>query len=131
MYSYSSRFVACLLITGLLLQAAPAPAALVPTDEVLATQANEQRDRIQAFLNRQDVQAQLQQYGVSPDEAKARVNALTDDEAGSLAGKLDSLPAGGVIGEIIGAALIVFIVLLITDILGFTKIFSFTRPVKN
>lgn len=131
MYSYSSRFVACLLITGLLLQAAPAPAALVPTDEVLATQTNEQRERIQAFLNRQDVQAQLQQYGVSPDEAKARVNALTDDEAGNLAGKLDSLPAGGVIGEIIGAALIVFIVLLITDILGFTKIFSFTRPVKN
>lgn len=126
-----SRFVACFLIAGLLLQVAPAPAALVPTDEVLATQTNEQRERIQAFLNRQDVQAQLQQYGVSPDEAKARVNALTDDEAGNLAGKLDSLPAGGVIGEIIGAALIVFIILLITDILGFTKIFSFTRPVKK
>jgi hypothetical protein len=131
MPNYVSRFVACLLIAGLLLQVAPAPAALVPTDEVLATQTNEQREHIQAFLNRQDVQTQLQQYGVSPDEAKARVNALTDDEAGNLAGKLDSLPAGGVIGEIIGAALIVFIVLLITDILGFTKVFSFTRPVKK
>ncbi len=131
MPNYVSRFVACLLIAGLLLQVAPARAALVPTDEVLAAQTNEQRERIQAFLNRQDVQTQLQQYGVSPDEAKARVNALTDDEAGNLAGKLDSLPAGGVIGEIIGAALIVFIILLITDILGFTKIFSFTRPVKK
>ncbi len=131
MPNYVSRFVACLVIAGMLLQVAPARAALVPTDEVLAAQTNEKRERIQAFLNRQDVQAQLQQYGVSPDEAKARVNALTDDEAGNLAGKLDSLPAGGVIGEIIGAALIVFIILLITDILGFTKIFSFTRPVKK
>ena len=131
MPNYASRFVACLLIADLILPVAPAHAALVPTDEVLTTQTNEQREHIQAFLNRQDVQAQLQRYGISPDEAKARVNALTDDEASSLAGKLDSLPAGGVIGEIIGAALIVFIVLLITDILGFTKVFSFTKPVKK
>ena len=73
----------------------------------------------------------MQQYGVGVDVAKARVNALTNDEAKSLAGKLDSLPAGGVVGEILGAALIVFIVLLITDILGFTKVFPFTRSVKH
>ncbi len=131
MPNYVNRFVACFLIADLLLPAVSAHAALVPTDEVLAAPSNEQRERILAFLNRQDVQAQLQQYGVSPDEAKARVNALTDEEARSISGKLDLLPAGGVIGEIIGAVLIVFIILLITDLLGLTKVFPFTRSVKK
>lgn len=126
------QWVAVLLITSFLPVPLPARAALVRTDQVLSSaQTNEARDRVQAFLSRQDVQARLQQYGVSPDDAKARVNALTDDEVKSLAGKLDSLPAGGVVGEILGAVLIVFIVLLITDILGFTKVFPFTRPVQR
>jgi len=30
-----------------------------------------------------------------------------------------------------GALLIVFLVLLITDILGFTKVFPFTRPIQK
>jgi hypothetical protein len=68
---------------------------------------------------------------VSPDEAKARVNALSDDEAERLAARFDSLPAGGSGFEtflVIG--FLVFVTLLITDILGFTKVFSFTRPAK-
>ncbi|HVS25716.1 MAG TPA: PA2779 family protein [Burkholderiales bacterium] len=127
------QWVAALLIVSLLPLPLPtAHAALVTTDQVFSgEQTSEARERISAFLDRQEVQAQLQQYGVGVDEAKARVNALTNDEAKSLAGKLDSLPAGGVVGEILGAALIVFIVLLITDILGFTKVFPFTRPVKR
>lgn len=125
------QWVVALLIASLLPLPLPvAHAALVTTDQVFSGE-REARERINAFLNRQDVQTQLQQYGVGADEAKARVDALTDDEAKSLAGKLDSLPAGGVVGEILGAALIVFIVLLITDILGFTKVFPFTRPVKR
>ena len=54
--------------------------------------------------------------------------ALTDEEVGQLAGQLDRLPAGG--EGIIGALLIVFLVLLITDLLGLTRVFSFTRPVR-
>ena len=60
-------------------------------------------------------------------EAKARVNALTDDEAHKIAGKLDQLPAGG---DILDVLLLVFIILLITDILGYTKVFPFTRSVR-
>ena len=39
----------------------------------------------------------------------------------------DALPAGG---DLIGAALIVFLVLLATDIMGYTKVFPFTRSVR-
>jgi len=44
-----------------------------------------------------------------------------------LADKLDSLPAGG---DVIGALVLVFVILLVTDILGYTKVFPFTRSVK-
>ena len=58
--------------------------------------------------------------------ALERVAALTDDEAGRLAEQINSAPAGG----IIGALLLVFFVLLVTDILGLTKVYPFTRPVR-
>lgn len=102
----------------------PAQAGMLPTE---AAVAGAERARVAEFMDRQDVQAQLQARGVSADEVKARVAALTDEEAGQLANRIDSLPAGG---EVFGILLTVFIVLLITDILGFTKVFPFTRPVR-
>ncbi|TMI45537.1 MAG: hypothetical protein E6H41_00675 [Betaproteobacteria bacterium] len=103
----------------------PAQAGIVPTGAALGSA---QRDRIASMLERADVRAQLEAYGVRAADVKARVAALTDEEAAQLAGKLDSLPAGG--DGIIGALLLIFVVLLITDILGLTKVFPFTRPIK-
>jgi hypothetical protein len=91
--------------------------------------AVQERAKISAFLDRSDVIEQMQKQGVTASEAKARVYALTDDEAHNIAGKLDQLPAGG--DGIIGALVFVFIVLLITDILGFTKVFPFTHAIKR
>ena len=62
--------------------------------------------------------------GVNPDEARQRVAALSDQELASLSDKVDHLPAGG---DFFGTVGLIFIILLITDILGFTKIFPFTR----
>jgi hypothetical protein len=103
----------------------PAHAGMVATDSVVASA---DRDRIAGFLDREDVRLQLQAQGVSPADVKARVAALTDEEAAQLAQRIDALPAGG--ADILGVILIVFLVLLLTDILGFTKIFPFTRPVR-
>jgi hypothetical protein len=121
------RFIASLLVvsmTGLGLPL-PAQAAIVGTDAALAAA---QRDRVATLLDRADVHAQLEAHGVRPADVKARVAALTDEEVAQLAGQLDRLPAGG--EGIIGAIVIVFLVLLITDLLGLTKVFSFTRPVR-
>jgi hypothetical protein len=60
---------------------------------------------------------------------KARIAALTDAEAAELAARIEELPAAGI--SILGAALVVFLVLLLTDILGYTKVFPFTRPMKK
>jgi hypothetical protein len=115
------RLVASLLIFSLITPL-PAHAGMVTTHEAL------DRDRITSVLDRADVQAQLQAYGVSPSEVKARIAALTDEEAAELAARIDSLPAGGI--GILSAILVVFLVLLLTDILGLTKVFPFTRPMR-
>jgi hypothetical protein len=90
-----------------------------------------ERDGLLRLLDRAEVQSQLQAYGVSPEQAKARIAALSDVEAAQLAAQIESLPAGGDVGgALISAILIVFLVLLLTDILGLTKIFPFTKPIK-
>ena len=117
------RVIAALLAISLIVPL-PARAAMLATDSALGGD----RERIGQLLDRTDVLARLQAYGVSASEVKARVAALTDAEAAELAARIEDLPAGGV--DILGAALIVFLVLLLTDILGYTKVFPFTRPMK-
>ena len=108
---------------------APAQAALVSTQSLVASStASAQRARLERYLEREDVRAGLERNGVDPAAAKARVAAMSDQEVASLSGKIDSLPAGG---EFIGALVFVFVLLLITDILGFTKVYSFTRTVRR
>jgi hypothetical protein len=110
-----------------------AQAALVSTDRVTATAtASAERDRVTAFLARDDVRAQLVTLGIAPDEAQARVAALSDAEVSRIAGRIDELPAGqGAVGAVVGAVLVIFIVLLVTDLLGLTKVFPFTRGPSN
>jgi len=121
------RLIASLLIVSIAGIGLPLPAqaGIVSTGAALASA---ERDRIAAVLERADVRAQLEAHGVRAADVNARVAALTDEEAAQLAGKLDSLPAGG--DGIIGALLLIFVVLLITDILGLTKVFPFTKPIK-
>jgi hypothetical protein len=121
------RLIASLLILSIAALGMPLPAhaGFVSTDAVLASA---ERDRIASMLERTDVRAQLEAYGVRAADVEARVAALSDEEAAQLAGRFDSLPAGG--DGIIGALLLVFVVLLITDILGLTKVFPFTKPIK-
>jgi hypothetical protein len=105
----------------------PASAGIITTDQV---QSSSQRDRIKSFLDRADVRARMEALGVSADAARARVDALTDNEAKELSAKIDSMPAGGDPG-VLGVLLIVFLVLLLTDILGYTKVFPFTKSIKK
>lgn len=106
-----------------------ARAALVTTDQVLAQhEVATDRARVEAFVEREDVRAQMIAFGVDPREAAKRVAALSDEEIRAIAGHLDELPAGqSAVGALIGAAVFIFLVLLITDLLGLTNIFPFVR----
>lgn len=103
----------------------PATAGMIGTESAVAAGS---RDRIGAALARADVRARLEAAGVRAEDVQARVGALTDQEAAQLAQQLDKLPAGG--DGIVGAIVLVFIVLLVTDILGYTKVFPFTRQAR-
>ena len=113
--------IVCLGSTGLVL---PAHAGIVSSEALVA---GTQQERLASLLERGDVRARLQAYGVDPVQAQARVAALSDEEAARLAAQIDALPAGG---DALGVALIVFLVLLFTDIMGYTKIFPFTRSMR-
>jgi hypothetical protein len=117
------RLIASVLVLCIALPV-PSQAAMVATESALA---GAQRAQVVRLLERADVQSRLASYGVSAADVKARVAALSDDEAAALAARIDSLPAGG---DLITAVVLVFLILLLTDILGFTKIFPFTRPVR-
>ncbi len=103
----------------------PASADIVTTDQIYASA---DRDRVKNFLDRTEVRDQMQALGVDANAARARVDALTDEELAQIAGHIDQLPAGG--NNILGILFAIFIILLITDILGLTKVFPFTRSVR-
>ena len=116
-----------------LLPVSQAHAGMISTDRVIQQdRVNSDRERVSTFIARDDVRKEFQKHGVNPDEAAARVAALSDTEIGRIAAKLDSLPAGqDAATAIIGAAVTIFIVLLITDILCLTSVFNFTRCVNR
>ncbi|MGP1678191.1 MAG: PA2779 family protein [Burkholderiales bacterium] len=82
-------------------------AGMIGTDQIAAAQAVGARDKVRDFMARGEVANRLQGLGVSPAAAQARVNAMTDAEVASIAGRIDKLPAGGISFWAVGAGLIV------------------------
>jgi len=134
MKSKSTGFrVMAIFMTGLMFALAgpyqAAVAALIPT-EVASDSAKVAlaRENIKNFMARQDSQNLLIAKGISPEEAKARIDSLTDAEVLMVSQHIESMPAGGnAVGVIVGAILLVFIILLITDLLGLTNVFPFVK----
>lgn len=86
-----------------------------------------------AVPSRAQVVADLQRLGLSAEEAQKAVDPLTDEELATLAVRLEEQPAGGNgVGAVVGGVVIIFLVLLLTDILGLTDIFPWVRkPVRR
>ena len=105
-------------------------AAMIETEATLdiTLKGQEARNTIKTILAREDAQAVLRAQGVDPLEAMARVDTLTDAEAQRIADKIEELPAGGnffltfllVVG-------IIVVILVITDAMGYTNVFTFVR----
>jgi hypothetical protein len=107
------------------------PAFAVLPDPIGTQELSEARDlaerrvMVQEALAREDVRRELLRAGVDPGVVEARVDSLSASELEQLAAGLDQLPAGG--NSIVGALVFVFIVLLVTDLLGLTDVFPFTK----
>ena len=104
-------------------------AAMIGTENMIeASKGQEARNRINELMVREDVRQALINQGIDPREVRARIDSLSDAEAMAVADKLDQLPAGsGALEVLLIVALIVFLTLLITDIMGYTDIFPFVK----
>ena len=126
------KLVATAMAVLMVMSVAPiglAQAKMVTTDQVLehADPGSDQKT-VESFILREDVQRQLVLQGINPEEAASRVASLSNGEIQQIAGRLDELPAGeGGVGAVVGAILIIFLVLLITDLMGLTDVFPFVK----
>ena len=89
--------LAAILVLFILGTGSAAYAGMIDTERVVANeQPDQERQRLKGLLDRQDVAKQKQAMGVSPKAAQGRIDAMTDQEVRTLAGRLDSLPAAGI-----------------------------------
>ncbi len=115
-------------LTLLLVTLMSVPVPQVAQAAVIGTQAaiefDDRTDRIaniNSMLAREEVRNALVDLGVSPNDATARVEKMTDSELQLLELQLDQLPAGG---SFVGVVGIVAIVLVILELLHVTDLFT-------
>jgi len=100
-------------------------ASMVSTSELVYKQTiQNEKQRIAGLLSQEQLKSQLQAMGVSPEDAMQRLNNMTDEEVQAFAAQLDQMPAGSGVLEL---AVFVFLVLLVTDLMGYTEIFPFVK----
>jgi hypothetical protein len=105
-----------------------AQAAMISNDHVINhAQHNSTRTELLQTINRADVKEQLFNMGVNAEDIESRIKLMTHEEIAQLNQQIDELPAGG---DVLGVILIVFIVFVITDVIGATDIFPFIKPVN-
>jgi len=105
-----------------------AQAEMIGTQAAIQAEiADMNRAKMLDGLQRDDVQAELVRLGIDPAEAEARVAALTDAEIQRTLAQMEDGSAGA---DILGTLVFVFLVLLVTDLLCLTRLFSFTRCVR-
>lgn len=108
--------------------------AQIVSTGVILDQSSElsSKEKLIQTISREDVAKKFQELGVDSKAIEARIASMTNEEASKIAHQIDTLPAGADAGmSIIGAIVFIFVVLLITDILGVTKVFNFTKSITN
>jgi hypothetical protein len=106
-----------------------AMAAMIGTEAVVDSErAQNAREYLKTFLAREDVKSALVSQGIDPQEAQNRIDSLTEEEARLVADQLDQMPAGGgFFSTLLIVVFLVFVILLVTDITGYTDIFPFVK----
>ena len=123
------KYISVLLsVTLMSMSFTSAQAAMISNDMVInhVQHSNAKAELLQT-INRSDVKQQLLNMGVNPENIESRINLMTHEEIAQLNQQIDELPAGG---DVLGVILIIFIVFVITDVIGATDIFPFIKPVN-
>jgi hypothetical protein len=89
-----TRGLIAILATAMIAQGSVA-GMIGPESVPVQSQAEQDRAKVQAFVERANVKERLQAMGVSGVFAKDRVAALSEEEVHALAQRIDGMPAGG------------------------------------
>jgi hypothetical protein len=81
----------------------------------------------QSIALRAKIQQELLAMGVAPEITNDRVSQLTELEIAALHNKIESAPAGS---AIVGELMTIFVIFVITDLLGATDIFPFIKSIN-
>jgi len=119
---YARPLVLCLTAALLAITTFAGPAqamhmATAPRHDAAAPAAAADRGadlgRIQTTLESKIVQQTLLDYGLSPEEAMARVNALSDEQISQFAAHTDALQAGADGGSVIVGLLLIALLVVV------------------
>jgi hypothetical protein len=114
------RILSLYLVLAMLLLTLPSQgwAMFIPSSQAAPTR---QADMItiQKALESSIVKQRLMDYGLSSEEAMARINSLSDKEVHRFAGNLDSLEAGAdAIDALIFLVLLAIVVVVVLEVTG-------------
>ena len=100
-------------------------AAMIGTEAMLTPNRDQiTRDYIQNLMSREDTQKMLEERGINPREAKARIDSLSDDELEMIFQKIDDVPAGGdATGFIVIVGVVIIILIIIVEYFSEVKMF--------
>ncbi|MDH5425079.1 MAG: PA2779 family protein [Gammaproteobacteria bacterium] len=113
----------------LCIQITPVHAAMVNNNDILRNaQHNTSVKQMVTILDREEIHSQLTDMGISPSEAKDRIKRMTDSELAELTQTYEQQPAGS---GVLGAVVTIFVVLVITDMLGATDVFPFVKNINR
>ncbi|WP_400085281.1 PA2779 family protein [Yoonia sp. R78084] len=105
-----------------------AQAEMLGTDAAISKYtALANRNALMDEMQRDEVRAEIEALGVDPAEAEARLAALSDTEIATMLTQMENDSAGA---DIVGTLFTIFVILLVTDLLCFTRFFNFTRCVR-
>lgn len=109
------RMMLCLIISFTLIQlpiVKSAHAGMITTGEAVSIMTRaEGHAKVSHFIERKDVQEQLEKFGVSPEEASKRLAGLSDAELRKLSGEIDKATIGGDVTGILVAVLLVILII--------------------
>jgi hypothetical protein len=108
----------------------PATAAMVGTETLLISDRNQEtRSYLQQMMSRKEIQEALVARGIDLQEAKIRIDSLTDSEIEQILEKFNDLPAGGIDAAfvliIVGVIVVLFI---IVEYISAVPMFSWFPP---
>jgi hypothetical protein len=120
--------ISVLFAIGVISFSMSAQAAMVGTAQIVEDAGGQIFDLNTMQQKRDWIQAQLEQGGVSVADSRLRVSGMSDDQVIQVHQRMEEMPAGA---GAAGAVLFVFLVLVVTDLMGATDIFPFIRPMEK